>query len=145
MANQRASVDEKWLQRGLEVQVEDVRFRLAPPEETLWSKLYVLQRDRCDWPDALALLYSVGSDLDWKHLIERMGEDASLLSGLLCVFGWVCPDRARELPPWIWGRLQAKHPDSGVCETVAGHRADLLDSRPWFTPTLEDEERTDRC
>ena len=30
---------------------------MLPPEELIWAKLYVLQRDRSDWPDILNLLY----------------------------------------------------------------------------------------
>lgn len=145
MANQRALVDQSWL-RGPEVQVDGECFALLAPEEALWSKLYVFQRDRCDWPDALSLLYGVGPELDWGHLLQRLADDAPLLGSLLSIFRWLCPSRARDLPSWIWGELHADPPEPqpGLQLTseleMIKDRAHLLDSRPWFTPTLDNSE-----
>jgi hypothetical protein len=136
MANRRAAIDEGWLQ-GPEIEVRGERFRLVPAEETLWSKLYVLQHDRCDWPDGLSLLYSRGPDLNWQHLINRTGEDSPLLTGLLSVFAWLCPGRARELPLWLWNELRASPPQPDTHLGEQGNRASLLDSRPWFTPSAD--------
>ena len=60
--------------------------------------------------------------------LERMGEDAPLLYGILSVFRWLCPERARELPRWLWaGMAQSLRTDeAGPCH------AELLDTRPWF-------------
>src|SRR5581483_4784667 len=49
-----------------EVEAGGERFRLLPPEELLWSKLYVLQHERCDWPDILNLLQEMGSGMNWR-------------------------------------------------------------------------------
>lgn len=139
MANRRAAVDEDWLQ-GPELAVDGERFRLVPAEETLWSKLYVLQRERCDWPDALSLLYALGPDLNWRHLLERVGDDGPLLTALLSVFAWVCPDRARELPSWVWSELGLSRDQVHAQLQGESNRASLLDSRPWLTPTLDQEQ-----
>jgi len=139
LANYRAQVDEAWVTRGPEVIVRGERLRLLPPEEAIWSKLHVLQRDRCDWPDVLNLIYAVGPTLDWEHLLGRVGEDAPLLSGLLSVFTWLCPGRAQELPSWLWKRLRLPDPPNPAPE-VDRRRVNLLDSRPWFSPTLEGDE-----
>lgn len=145
MANQRAQVDEAWL-NGPEMEADGERFRLLSAEEELWSKLYVLQRDRCDWPDALNLLYGVGPELDWRRLLARVAEDRALLSGLLLQFAWLCAERARELPDWLWPEMGISAPDeAGNAEATRG-RARLLDSRPWFTPGIEEnEEGARRC
>jgi hypothetical protein len=138
MANQRAQVDDLWLQ-GPEVEVEGERFRLLPPEETLWSKLYVVQRDRCDWPDALSLLSAVGAEIEWQHLLERLGEDAPLLSALLTVFEWIYPEGARELPIGLRDQLaHTRLVARDISDASSMERARLLDSRPWFPPANED-------
>ena len=139
MANQRAQVDEQWF-HGPEVSVGGVRFRLLPPEEIIWTKLYVMQRDRCDWPDVLSILYSMSGDLHWKHLIDRVGEDWQLLAALLQVFSWVCADAASSVPHWVWEQLRTPGPKF---ERPAPDRdrADLLDSRPWLAPNSEDHCR----
>jgi hypothetical protein len=145
MANQRAQVDEAWL-NGPEVDAGQERFRLLPAEEELWSKLYVMQRDRSDWPDAFNLLYGVGPELDWRRLLFRVAEDRALLAGLLSSFAWLHADRARELPAWLWAELQLSEPApaNGLEETR--YRAGLIDSRPWFTPVLPvNEEGVSQC
>jgi hypothetical protein len=139
MANRRAVVDEVWL-GGPELESDGERFRLVPAEETLWSKLYVLQRDRCDWPDGLSLIYSMGMDLNWRRLLERVDEDASLLSALLSVFSWLCPDRARQVPSWLWNELGARDSQADAHLKPGANRAALLDSRPWLTPTGNDQQ-----
>ena len=138
MANQRAQVDEAWL-NGPEVEAGEQRFHLLPAEEELWSKLYVLQHDRCDWPDALNLLYGVGPELDWRRLLAGVAEDLALLAGLLSCFAWLHAERANELPRWLWSALHLSPPAAAGLEQ-ARTRARLLDSRPWFTPVLEQNE-----
>jgi hypothetical protein len=136
MANKRAMVDEGWLDRGPLIQMFDQEFRVIPPEELIWSKLYVLQRDRCDWPDILNLICATGSDLDWNHLIRRVAEDLPLIKGLVSVFSWISPERAALLPSWIWQKLELTPPQSVDDPYDRPKRPDLLDSRPWFCETL---------
>ncbi|MFL6353915.1 MAG: hypothetical protein ACJ74Z_18985 [Bryobacteraceae bacterium] len=136
MANRRALVDEDWL-NGPTVDCGGERFQLVPAEETLWSKLYVMQRERCDWPDGWSLIYTMGTDLNWRRVLDRVEDDAPLLGALLSVFGWLCPDRARELPPWLWSELRARDPETDRHLDHHANRASLLDSRPWLTPTQD--------
>jgi hypothetical protein len=133
MANQRTTVDERWLTAGPEVEFGGETVRVVAPEELLWSKLYVMQRERCDWPDVLNLIHAMGPALDWRHLLERVGEDAALLKGVLSVFQWLSPDRAMELPKWLWPAVDRASLRS---LQTSGCHADLLDSRPWFRATM---------
>lgn len=130
MANHRAPVDEGWLLRGAAVRVNDEHVHVLPVEEMIWDKLYVLQRDRCDWLDALNLLYAAGSTIDWQYLFRRVGSDAPLLRALLSVFTWVSPGRAGALPRWIWDAMALPPPEAGP--EVDRARVDLLDRRAWF-------------
>lgn len=141
MANHRAPVDEAWLTRGQEVEVRGFCLKLVPPEEMLFSKLYVVQRTRCDWPDLLNVLSARGPEMDWEHLLRRVGEDAPLLGALVHLFRWMCPERARDLPPWIWRRMGLYEPESGQ-DGDDRHRVALLDSRDWFGPAANTDART---
>ncbi|MBV8572866.1 MAG: hypothetical protein JO319_19760 [Acidobacteriaceae bacterium] len=134
MANQRAQVDETWFD-GPEVEVDGLCIRLLAPEKSLWTKLYVIQRDRTDWPDALNLLYGVGMELNWRGLLNDVAQDRALLVGLLSVFAWLCPRKAELLPAWLWSELAMQPPPRDRLERD-GSRAALLDSRPWFSPFL---------
>jgi hypothetical protein len=133
MPNQRAQVDAEWLRRARELEVFGETVRILPPEELIWAKLYVLQRDRCDWPDIINLIHATADELDWDHLVRRVGDDAPLLGAVLTVFRWLCPERAGHLPGRIWHRLAESVKKNGT--PIPRH--DLLDTRPWFVPAIE--------
>lgn len=132
MANLRTLVDEDWLTLGPELEIRGERVRPIPAEELIWSKLYVLQRDRCDWPDVLNLIDALAPQLDWKRLIARMGSDLPLLAAALSVFAWLAPARAAQIPQEVWGAVGTRPPEPAPERHLARARADLLDSRPWF-------------
>ncbi len=131
MANQRARVDQSWFERAGSVHVRDERVKILPLEEFMWCKLYIMQRDHCDWPDLFNLLYAVGPRLDWAHLIHRLDEDLPLLKGLLSVYSWLCPRSARKLPAKLW-RLLGLRPALGASMKPKRDHIRLLDTRYWF-------------
>jgi hypothetical protein len=138
MANHLAEVDEEWLTRGATVELEGLRLCLLPPEELIWTKLHVLQKDRCDWPDVLNLLYATSAQMDWGQLLARLGADTPLLTGALAVYGWLCPGAAQQVPGWVWQRLHLTVPNTAApLPEVAAQRVKLIDSRPWFIPALK--------
>jgi hypothetical protein len=136
MANHKAPIDQRWLSCGARVNVNGEHLRVLPVEELIWDKLYVLQRDRCDWPEVMKLLYAVGPGLCWEQLFARVGNDLPLLAAALTIFRWMCPGRAEEFPAWVWQRVDGVLPPPGRgCEVERAH-VDLLDRRAWF-PTPE--------
>jgi hypothetical protein len=133
MANQRAVVDPLWLSRGPLVEIRGDQLRAIPIEELIWSKLYVLQRDRTDWGDVLNLIAAQTESVDWHHLLDRLGEDAPLLTAVLSLLAWLNPNRALRIPAPVWGRLGLPLPNLDAHNLVDPQaRAALLDSRPWF-------------
>lgn len=144
MPNQRAQVDQVWLSRARDKDFFGERIRVLPPEELIWAKLYVLQRDRCDWPDILNIIYATSDQMDWDHLLNRVGEDVPLLDALLTIFRWLCPERAIQLPSRGWEKVHA-HNGNGAGRPAA--RASLLDTRPWFLPAIEEaqQQEAERC
>jgi hypothetical protein len=136
MANQRAQVDEVWISDGREVALNGESVRAIPAEELIWAKMYVLQRDRCDWPDVLNVIHAAGPGLNWKHLLDRVGDDWQVLRSILALFAWVAPGRASALPPWLWERFELEAPRPAA-EDVSQRRVELLDSRPWFSLTTD--------
>lgn len=131
--NHRMAVDERWLSCGRKISIRSTQVRFLPPEELIWAKLYVLQRDRSDWPDLLNIIHQIGPTINWKHLLKRVGADAPLLGALLSAFRWMCPDSAKTLPAWLWKQVGLETWVEASEETCA-QRAPLLDSRDWFGP-----------
>jgi hypothetical protein len=130
MANRRARVDNAWFKRAGSVSIRGQKIAVVPMEEFVWCKLYIVQRDHCDWTDVLNLIYARGQFLDWDHLINRLGEDLSLLKAILLVYGWVTPKQANKLPQSLWSELKLPKPDAKV--EPGFDRIKLLDSRAWF-------------
>ena len=131
MANRRADVDDWWFENACTVSVRGAQFKIVPPEELLWHKLYVLQRDRCDWPDVFNLLYAVGGRLDWKYLLSRMEPDLPLLGGVLNVFSWICPGKVGCLPKFVRERFHMGDPPANTPDHIEKNIS-YLDSRDWF-------------
>jgi hypothetical protein len=132
MANLRAQVDDGWMRDGGEFGIRGDRIGVMPPEELIWTKLYVMQHDRCDWTDVWNLFYAIGAEVDWEYLVERMGDDAPLLAAALSVYRWICPGRSRAIPAPVWESLQIPPPRSDAIPEIDWHRSALLDIRPWF-------------
>jgi len=133
MANHRARIDELWMS-GPFVVIRGRRVKVLPAEALLWDKLYIMQRERCDWPDVMNILYWVGADIDWEYLLERIGEDRPLLAGVLQVFRWLSPGRAQKLPLSVWKCARVEPPATVPAPELIQERADLLDRRPWYGP-----------
>jgi len=132
LANYRGDVDDTWLTRGAEVTLYDESVRLVPPEEMIWSKIHIVQRERCDFPDIINMLYKTGATLDWSRLVGRLSGEERLLASAVSLFSWLAPGRARKFPEWIWARLGIERPAHGPERD--DDRIRRLDSRPWFAP-----------
>jgi Nucleotidyl transferase of unknown function (DUF2204) len=132
MANHRTDVDEGWLIRGPAVEIRGEKLRAIPVEELIWSKLYVLQRERSDWGDVFKLLDARLREIDWDRLLAQLGDDTRLFAGALAVYGWLAPDRADVIPDSVWQRVGVRPPAGEADGELTRRRAALLDSRPWF-------------
>lgn len=130
--NHRMVVDPRWVTRGRDVVIRGTRLNLIPPEELIWAKMFVMQKDRCDWPDILNILSNMGHLLDWRHLLSRVDKDIALLAGLLSAFRWLSPERASKLPAWIWERVGLSRSWPEMSGETSIERAPVLDYRDWF-------------
>ena len=131
MANQRAQVDDEWFHRAPLFTVRGERLLLVPPEELVWCKLYIIQRDRCDWTDIFNLVHEHGPRMDWTRLIQRTEDDVFLLQAMLNVYSWLCPKDVKKLPVSLWRSLAAAQ-KAMRSRAPAHDRIRLLDSRTWF-------------
>lgn len=131
MANQRAQVDDIWFERAGAVTIRGEKLQIIPRAEFMWCKLYIMQRDHCDWTDLFNLIYTCGPELDWRHLIWRLDDDVPLLRAMLTVYGWLCPKQLSQLPRWLWPELEMEKPVAPPPKP-GQERIRLLDTRVWF-------------
>lgn len=133
LPNHRVPVDAVWFERARHIRLHGENYEVAPAEELIRVKLYVMQRERCDWVDVFNILAGTADALDWEHLVERMGRDLPLLHAALATFAWLAPARAAAIPPELRARFGIEFPDDGedLDATERRHVA-LFDSRPWW-------------
>jgi hypothetical protein len=103
-----AKVDDEWFEHAVEEEFLGVPIKLCPVEETIWSKAYVMERERYDGADVAHLLLARGQDLDWHRLLRRFGDHWRLLLSHLVLFAFIYPSKRASVPPWVVDRLTGK-------------------------------------
>jgi hypothetical protein len=108
-------VDDCWFTHSVEADVLDRKVRLCPPEELIWSKAFVQERERFDGADVLHLLHACARTLDWDRLLARFGQQWPVLFSHLLLFVFAYPDRRGDVPRHVLdelgGRLRHLEPD----------------------------------
>lgn len=129
-------VDEAWFENAAEAEVLGMPVKLAPVEELLWQKAYVMERERFDGGDVVHILRSCAEALDWTRLLERFGANWELLLMYLTFFGFVYPSERHRLPAQVLDELtsrlatlrQGPSSDDRVCRgTLVSRQQYLID------------------
>lgn len=138
--NGEAAVDEEWFARSVAAEVCGVPVRLCPIEETIWSKAFIMERERFDGADILHLLRAAAERIDWPHLVQRFALHWPVLLVHLLLFGYVYPGERHRLPAELVSELLARTardwgappPDPRLCRGPLLSRAQyLVDVADW--------------
>ena len=101
-------VDDCWFAYAVEAEVLERSVWLVPPEELLWSKAFVQERERFDGADVLHLLHSCARDLHWDRLLARFGDKWPVLFSHLVLFQFAYPDRRADIPRHVLDELSQR-------------------------------------
>jgi len=132
-------VDDEWFDHAEEAEILGVPVRLVPPEEMIWSKGFVQERERFDGADIAHVIRSCGPGLDWAHMLRRFGPHWRILFGHLIQFGFVYPGERDKIPGWIMEELGSRlHREIG--NPLPGVRVcqGTLLSREQYLPDIEE-------
>jgi hypothetical protein len=129
-----AEVDDGWFEHALDNEVLGIPVKLVPAEESVWSKAFVMERERFDGADVAHLIQALGPDLDWDRLLERFGPHWRVLMAHLVLFGFIFPSQRDRIPARILheltDRLRAEidstAPTTPVCQGTLLSRAQYL-------------------
>jgi hypothetical protein len=117
-----AKVDDGWFEHAQSREVLTVPVKIAPAEETIWSKAFVMERERYDGADVTHLILALGERLDWERLLQRFGPHWRVLLAHLILFGFIFPSERSRVPDRVMqeliGRLQAESESSNGAESV---------------------------
>jgi hypothetical protein len=135
-----AHVDDEWFEYAVEGDVLGCRAPLCPPEETIWSKAFVMERERYDGADVAHLLHKCSERLDWQRLLRRFGPNWRVLMSHLVMFGFIYPTERARIPAWVMDELMMRlRAESGtnaktgpLCQgTLISREQYLIDVNKW--------------
>jgi hypothetical protein len=132
--NAVAAVDDAWFEHAVADEVLGLPVHLIPAEEMIWSKAFIMERERFDGADIAHLLRARGPDLDWPRLVARFGESWRVLLSHLVLFGFIYPSERDRIPAGVVrdlaGRLATElgepSPPHPVCRGTILSRAQYL-------------------
>src|SRR5213592_4389886 len=106
--NGLCEVDDSWFERAQDDELLGLQVKLCAPEEMIWMKAYIMERERFDGADIAHILQSCAEKLDWPHLVRRFGPDWRVLLSHLVLFGYIYPDERDKIPNAIMDDLIAR-------------------------------------
>lgn len=127
-----ARVDDGWFEHAVEQEILGLPLRLCPPEEMIWSKAFVQERERFDGADVLHLVREFGPALDWHRLLTRFGPHWRVLFSHVVLFGFVYPNQRHRVPAWVVRELTRRfvaerpEPANRVCNGTLLSRGQYL-------------------
>jgi predicted nucleotidyltransferase len=96
--NGLCEVDDSWFERAHSSEFLGLEVKLCAPEEMIWMKAYIMERERFDGADIAHVLQSYAEKLDWPHLVRRFGPDWRVLLSHLVLFGYIYPSERGKIP-----------------------------------------------
>lgn len=138
-SNGVAVVDREWFTNAASSTVLGVSVKLVPPEEILWQKAFIMDRERYDGSDVAHLLRTQASHLDWRRLLDRFGENWRVLYSHLILFGFIYPNLRLNVPNWVIETLTNRLDDQAYERepSVEVCRGTLLTRLQYLTDVLE--------
>ena len=133
-------VDDDWFRYATDGHVFELPVKLCPPEEVIWSKAFVTERERYDGADIMHMLLACAPTLDWDRLLRRFGGHWRVLFSYLCLFGFVYPSERNSIPEWVMTSLLERlaeelhtvPPGERICQgTLISREQYLPDLQQW--------------
>lgn len=103
-----AAVDDLWFEHAVQAEAVGIPVWICPAEELLWSKSFVMERERYDGADVIHILHTCSTRLDWPRLVERFGANWRILLLNLVLYGFVYPGAESPAPRWVTDALLAR-------------------------------------
>jgi hypothetical protein len=135
-----APVDDAWFGNAVQAEAVGIPVWICPAEELLWSKAFVMERERYDGADVMHILHTRGQRLDWTRIVDRFGDYWRVLLFNLVLFGFVYPGAESPAPRWVMDTLLARRDkeidspprDEGTCRgTLISREQYLVDITEW--------------
>ena len=133
-------VDDHWFKHADLGRVLGLPVLLSPVEEMIWSKAFVLERERFDGADVTHLIRACGRKLDWERLYRRFDPHWQVFFAHLMLFRFSYPSERDVIPTWVMRALGERTkeevatppPEERICRgTLLSARQYLVDVEHW--------------
>src|SRR5205814_4074604 len=147
--NGLCEVDDSWFERARDDELLDMPVKLCAPEEMIWMKAFIMERERFDGADIAHILRRCAVEIDWPHLVRRFGPDWRVLLSHLILFGYIYPGERARIPTAVMEDLatrlrseaRAAGP-AGLCRgTLLSRQQYLVDVQEWGLRDARLQER----
>jgi hypothetical protein len=136
--NGLCEVDELWFRGKRLHRLLGKRVALVPPEEMIWQKAYIMERERFDGADIAHLVRFCAREIDWEHLLWRFGDDWRVLASHLLLFGFIYPSEGHLIPSRVMSRIAGEFSKESHQIESNGHVCQgTLVSRVQYLPDIE--------
>ena len=98
-------VDPSWFEHAVPGEILGVKVKFCAPEELIWSKAFVMERERFDGADVAHIIRTCGSQLDWARLLKRFDAHWQVLLGHLILFDFIYPSERSLVPASLMREL----------------------------------------
>lgn len=131
--NGLCDVDDSWFARARDDELLGLPVKIMAPEELIWMKAFIQERERYDGADVAHLIQSCAESMDWDHLRGRFDQDWRVLFSHLVLFGYIYPSECHRIPASLMeeltdrlGREQKTAEKARVCRGTLLSRAQYL-------------------
>jgi hypothetical protein len=100
-------VDDDWFRHAVEIDVHGYHTLLVPPEEQIWSKAFVQDRDRFDGATSITSFCGKANQWTGARLLHRFAGHERVLLAHLLLFGYAFPSERDCMPTWVLDQLNA--------------------------------------
>jgi calcineurin-like phosphoesterase family protein len=99
--NGLCKVDAAWFQRAIASNIFEMAVFLCPPEEMIWQKAFIMERERYDGADVAHLIHGQSHTLDWQRLLALFDRHWRVLLSHLILFDYIYPTEQYRVPSTI--------------------------------------------
>ncbi len=118
-----------WIERSQPAQFLGVWVPLISLEDLIYSKLYLAARDRFDGGDIVHLIRKTRREIDWKVVLDQLGDDFALLLWHLIFYDYVYPGDLKKPEQELMSKLFKK-----ICKNWSKSETDSYFRGPLVDP-----------
>jgi hypothetical protein len=105
--NGLCKVTETWFERAVASEVFEMPVFLCAPEEMIWQKAFIMERERYDGADVAHLIRTQSDALNWQRLLGLFGKHWRVLLSHVILFEFIYPTERAKIPRWVKQSLVA--------------------------------------